>query len=309
MADDLLERYIVQHIEACPTPVDPLLLARRRADAARRGLLSHASSSSSASTGRPGARSSNGIQTNGTLLDEEWCRFLAREGFYVGLSLDGPEGAARPLPRRPRAASRPTSRCCRRSGCCSATDIHCDVLCVVHDRNVRQPAAVYRFFKDARRPVPAVPAPGGAAAEAVGAESVPAEAYGEFPLHDLRRMGAARHRPRPHPDASTRRRGRSLGDGARALRVPARPAAISSCSSTTATSIACDHFVDPEHRLGNIRETPLVELLESPALLRIRPQQARAPAALLPAVRRARLCATAAARRTGLAARRRARTA
>ena len=28
---------------------------------------------------------------------------------------------------------------------------------------------------------------------------------------------------------------------------------------------SCDHFVDAEHRLGNIRETPLVELLESPA--------------------------------------------
>jgi uncharacterized protein len=28
---------------------------------------------------------------------------------------------------------------------------------------------------------------------------------------------------------------------------------------------ACDHFVDPQHRLGNIHETPLVELLESPA--------------------------------------------
>jgi uncharacterized protein len=30
---------------------------------------------------------------------------------------------------------------------------------------------------------------------------------------------------------------------------------------------SCDHFVDPEHRLGNIRQTHLAELLESPALL------------------------------------------
>jgi uncharacterized protein len=28
---------------------------------------------------------------------------------------------------------------------------------------------------------------------------------------------------------------------------------------------SCDHFVDAEHRLGNIRETPLVDLFESPA--------------------------------------------
>jgi uncharacterized protein len=28
---------------------------------------------------------------------------------------------------------------------------------------------------------------------------------------------------------------------------------------------SCDHFVTPEHHLGNIRETPLLALLESPA--------------------------------------------
>jgi hypothetical protein len=38
----------------------------------------------------PGWRITNGIQTNGILIDQEWCRFLASEGFSVGLSLDGP---------------------------------------------------------------------------------------------------------------------------------------------------------------------------------------------------------------------------
>lgn len=37
-----------------------------------------------------GRRISNSFQTNGVLLDDEWCEFLARHHFTVGLSLDGP---------------------------------------------------------------------------------------------------------------------------------------------------------------------------------------------------------------------------
>ena len=33
----------------------------------------------------------NGIQTNATLLTEEWGRFLKEENFFAGISLDGPE--------------------------------------------------------------------------------------------------------------------------------------------------------------------------------------------------------------------------
>ena len=35
-------------------------------------------------------RCENDLQTNGTLLDDDWCKFLKREGFLVGLSIDGP---------------------------------------------------------------------------------------------------------------------------------------------------------------------------------------------------------------------------
>lgn len=89
MAESLLEEYIVQHIEAASGPDvafswhggEPTTLCvnffRKAVDLQRKH--------------RPaGWRIQNGIQTNGILLDQEWCRFLASEGFSVGLSLDGP---------------------------------------------------------------------------------------------------------------------------------------------------------------------------------------------------------------------------
>ena len=146
MPDDILEEYIVQHIDASPAPVisfswhggEPTVLGLdyfRKIVALQRKHQP------------PGRRISNGIQTNGTLLDEEWCRFLAAEGFAVGLSLDGPKElhdhyrvSKKQEPTHERAMR--GYRLLRQHG------IPCDILCVVHARNVRYPIEVYRFFKE-----------------------------------------------------------------------------------------------------------------------------------------------------------------
>ena len=90
MSDDILEEYIVQHIDASPDPEirfswhggEPTVLGL---DYFRKIVaLQHKHQPSN-------RRIANGIQTNGILLDDDWCRFLAEEGFAVGLSLDGPQ--------------------------------------------------------------------------------------------------------------------------------------------------------------------------------------------------------------------------
>ena len=96
---------------------------------------------------KPGQAIQNDLQTNGTLIDEEWCRFFAAERFFVGLSLDGPKELhdGYRVDKQKRPSHRAVVQAFR---LLQRHRVHCDVLCVVHDRNVREPAVVYRYFKE-----------------------------------------------------------------------------------------------------------------------------------------------------------------
>ena len=90
MADELLEEYIRQLIEAhARSPMvtiawqggEPTLMGldffRRSIELTRQHL-------------RPGQRAEHTIQTNGTLIDADWAAFFRKHGFLVGISIDGP---------------------------------------------------------------------------------------------------------------------------------------------------------------------------------------------------------------------------
>jgi uncharacterized protein len=87
----------------------------------------------------------NGIQTNGILIDAQWCRFLSEERFLVGLSLDGPERLHDRF--RKYADNRGTFK-----NVMQAFDllvmhgIDPEVLCVVSADNAQYPLEIYRFL-------------------------------------------------------------------------------------------------------------------------------------------------------------------
>jgi uncharacterized protein len=157
---------------------------------------------SSASTGLQDRLIANGIQTNGTLLNEEWCTFLASEGFSVGLSLDGPQD----LHDRAVSAedgSPPTIRPCVVMNSCGRTGFTTDILCVVNAHNVEHPGEVYRFFKQIEAPyvtfLPLVEAPKGGEG-GVGALSIRPEAWGEFLCTVFDEWVSGGHRPHQGAD-------------------------------------------------------------------------------------------------------------
>lgn len=262
MSEDLLEDYIVQHLEASPKPLvafswhggEPTLLGldyfRKIVQLQRKHQ-------------RPGQRIVNGIQTNATLLDEDWCRFFADEGFYAGLSLDGP----REFHDRYRVTKgrKPThNQAVRAFKLLQRHRVPCDLLCAVHDQNVHYPIAIYRFFKEiGARHLQFLPIverraelPGG-----VSPETVPAEAYGSFLCaifdewlrQDVDRIVIQLFDEAVRP---------ALGME-HALCIFRERCGDIPVVEHNGDFYVCDHFVRPEYRLGNIRETPLIEMLES----------------------------------------------
>jgi uncharacterized protein len=96
---------------------------------------------------RPGTRILNTLQTNGTLLDEEWCSFFKKYGFLIGLSIDGPEKVHNAY-RKNRAGKGSCSQVIKGWELLSDRGVQYNILCSVHAANQDKPLEVYRFFRD-----------------------------------------------------------------------------------------------------------------------------------------------------------------
>lgn len=264
MPENILERYIVQHIDAFPGEVihfswhggEPTLLGLDYFQQIVALQRKHRP---------PDRRITNGIQTNGTLLDDRWCRFLAAEGFAVGISLDGPPEMHDCY--RVTKTQHPThAQAMRGYRLLQKHRIPHDILCVVNSHNVQYPGEVYGFFKQigARyiaflplvEPQPEMP-------EGVSRRTVPADAFGYFLctiFDEWINRDIGRIQVQIIEEAT-----RAAFGQAHSLCIFRKICGDVPVIEHNGDFFACDHFVDPEHRLGNIQQSPLVALLESPA--------------------------------------------
>lgn len=264
MPEDLLENYISQHIAASSDEIirfswhggEPTILGldyfRRIIDIQRRYCL-------------PGRKIVNGIQTNGTLLDEEWGRFLATEGFAVGLSLDGPQ--ERHDRYRVTRDGQPTFAATMRGyEILKRHGVSTDILCVVGTHNVWYPLEVYNFFKRIEATyitfLPLVERQPDSPSN-VTAETVPAEAWGDFlctVFDEWLAKDIGRIKIQIIEEAV--RIAFNLEHSLCLFRPFCGDVPV---IERNGDFYSCDHFVDEDHLLGNLRETPLIDLLESPA--------------------------------------------
>jgi uncharacterized protein len=264
MPEDILAEYIVQHIDACPDPVirfswhggEPTVLGL---DTFRRIVALQRKH-------QPSNRHiANGMQTNGTLLDDQWCRFLAQEDFAVGLSLDGPQD----IHDRYRVTKdgEPTyEQTMRGYELLRKYRVACDILCVVNSYNVQYPNKVYQFFKKIKATYVSFLPLAESQSDAEGGVSsltVPAEDWGDFLcviFDEWLRRDIGQIKVQIFEEAA-----RTAFGQEHSLCIFRPMCGDIPVIEHNGDFFSCDHFVDAKHRLGNIRETPLVELLESPA--------------------------------------------
>ncbi len=286
MADELLETYISQLFEAQRGPeVD---VAWQGGEPTMMGLDFFKRSVDLVEKHRkPNQRVSYTIQTNGVLIDERWSAFFKDHDFLVGLSVDGPE-ALHDAYRVDKRGKGSFGRVMAGYEQLRVADVDVNVLCTVHAANQDHPLDVYRFFRDEMgvRFIQFIPIVERAtetllplanlgwstsrkesrplyvqSGHHVTNRSVGAEAYGRFLIEIFdewvkRDVGEVFVQMFDVALASWH----------------GEPGALCIFSETCGLALAlehngdlysCDHYVEPDYLLGNISETPMIDLIAS----------------------------------------------
>jgi uncharacterized protein len=261
MSDALLETYIHQYIEASPGPVvlfiwhggEPVLAGLdffRHAVELQKHYLPH------------GWTCWNNLQTNGTLLDEKWCSFLAEAHFDVGLSIDGTRWLHDTYrkDRRGRGTYERAVAAVRRL---QAHDIQPDLLCAVTSKAAKEPINTYRELRSLNTGwIQFIPIVRRTTDGQVTPESVTGEAYGHFlsaVFSEWLYNDVGKVNVQLFAEMSLVYSG---GDANLCWMAPTcgRVLIIEHDGSV----YACDHFVTGEHRIGDLDSSNLASLVDSP---------------------------------------------
>jgi uncharacterized protein len=262
MSDTVLEEYTRQTIEAHRIPEvtfawqggEPTLLGQaffEKAIALQKRYC------------RPGMVIHNTIQTNGTLLDDQWCEFFRNHRFLVGISIDGPR-ELHDACRTDKGGKGTFDRVMKGITFLKKHNVDFNILCTINAVNGDHPDEVYRFFRDEVKAqfiqfIPVVERDqktGTVTPLSVGPEQFGrflAGVFDEWVKYDVGTIYVQ------HFDTAL---ANWYGE----------PHGICVFSPVCGSALviehngdiySCDHFVDRDHLLGNILAVPLTQLVNS----------------------------------------------
>lgn len=144
MSMELLERFISEYIESQTMPC--AMFTWHGGEALMRPLSFYQSALALQKRYAGGMQIDNCIQTNGTLLTDEWCRFLKDNNFLVGISIDGPQEFHDEY-RRNRHGQPSFYKVMKGLELLKKHGVEYNAMAVVNDYNVDYPLEFYNFFK------------------------------------------------------------------------------------------------------------------------------------------------------------------
>jgi uncharacterized protein len=236
---------------------------------------------------RPGQKVEHTFQTNGILLDDEWCAFFKEHNFLVGLSVDGPR-ELHDTYRLDRNKQGTFDKVMDGWRLLRQHEVDFNILCTVNAANEKHGREVYRFFRDEMG--------------AKWLQFIPIIERANADTIDIANLGWSEHPGRKRllytqsGNLVTKRSvggeqyGRFLVDvfedwvrhdvaevyvqmfdvtleayfGHHVLCIHAPTCGLGPAMEYNGDVYSCDHFVEPRYKLGNIHETHLVQLMASP---------------------------------------------
>lgn len=271
MSDELLERFVQEYIQA--QTMSQVLFTWHGGEPLMRPLSFYRKAVALQEKYAFGRQIDNTIQTNGTLLTDEWCEFFKEHNWLVGISIDGPQEFHDEY--RHTASDKPSwqkvmrgIRLLRKHG------VEWNAMAVVNDFNAGYPLEFYHFFKEmGAKYIQFAPVVERMAAHSDGRHlATPVDQ--ECPVADFSVSPAqwgdflcaifdewVRHDVgQTYVEIFDCTLANWVGERP-GICVYAKECGHAGVMEFNGDVYSCDHFVFPEYKLGNIRDKTLVEML------------------------------------------------
>lgn len=145
LTDQLLEKFIEQYI--CSQTQQQVMFTWHGGEPLMRPLSFYKKASALQQRFARGRHIDNSIQTNGTLLTDEWCEFLKENNWLVGISIDGPQEFHDEY-RRNRQGQPTFRKVMHGISLLKKHGVEWNAMAVVNDFNSEYPLDFYHFFKE-----------------------------------------------------------------------------------------------------------------------------------------------------------------
>ena len=286
MSDETLEAYVEQLLDAHRTP--EVTIAWQGGEPTMMGLdFFRRAVELAEKHKKPGQRIEHTMQTNAVLIDDDWAEFFKENSFLIGVSIDGPK-EIHDTYRVNKGGGGTFDQVMKGWEALQRHGVAANVLCTLHAANAGQPLEMYRFFRDdlgaeflqfipiIERATPeTLPIANEGWHEQQGRDrllytqtgslvtslSITAEQYGRF-LVEIFEEWVRRDVGKVYVQMFDTTLGAHLGQYSLCIHAPTCGTALA--MEHNGDLYSCDHFVEPDFKLGNILESRMLDLVASP---------------------------------------------